>query len=147
MLVKTRVPITVIKQLDQNQDVFAKTDWKNPYSPEAYRLLSKTSGLSNFFFGIKLTNDVSSSEILNILDSPNKPEHQYEITLDLDPSTIFAHDFYAFSGLILDCQEKRPQAEIQKNANRLHITQKNWPIQVIFPAIHQKDIVNIQKIS
>lgn len=130
--------------------IFAKTDFNNPYSPTAYKLLSQRAHLPNFFFGIlvpSFPNDEIRIEALTHSNSANDTL----LDLQIPRNHLFFHYYYDFSNLINDCRpyDQNPQQivdpAIKQQANALgsNITTDSKYVQVIFDRIDPNWVTNV----
>ena len=122
--------------------IFAKTDFNNPYSPTAYKLLSQRAHLPNFFFGILVPSFPHDDMRIAALTHSNNANDTL-LDLQIPRHHLFFHSYYDFSNLINDCRpyDQHPQQivdpAIRQQANLLgsNLTTDSKYVQVIFDRI------------
>lgn len=149
MIINTNVPKSVYDALHKGQIVKAKTNFDNPYSPKAYKLLSEVSHMKNFFFGIVSASE--DREDLEIHLTGSNPNNDTILTLDIPENVLFVHDFYSFSGLIYDCEDydnlQLPNETLRDYAKGLHIIEKDSTVQVIFEEIRPEWLLSAETLQ
>lgn len=149
MIINTAVPDVVYQQLSQGQIVPAKTNFENPYSPKAYKMLAKVANMPNFFFGIVPASE--SREDLELHLTESDATNSKILTLDIPEENLFIHDFYGFSGLIYDCEDydnlKLSDETLWTYAKSLHLIDADSTVQVIYPELRPEWLVKADDIN
>lgn len=149
MIINTAVPDVVYQQLIQGQTVQAKTNFENPYSPKAYKMLAKVANMSNFFFGIVPASE--SREDLELHLTESDAANNKILTLDIPEENLFVHDFYGFSGLIYDCEDydnlKLPDETLWTYAKSLHLIDADSTVQVIYPELRPEWLIKADDVD
>lgn len=149
MLINTNVPESVYNDLHNGKTVQAKTDFNNPYSPKAYKMLSKVSNMANFFFGIVSASE--DREDLEIHLTGSNPNNDTILTLDIPENDLFIHDFYSFAGLIYDCEDydnlQLSDETLWNYAKGLYIIEKDSTVQVTFKEIKPEWLISSENIK
>lgn len=146
MIINTNVPKSVYEKLQKGQIVQAQTNFGNSYSPKAYKLLSRVSGMDNFFFGIAPASECQEDLYIHLTESDSK--NDTILTLEIPQSELFIHDFYGFSGLIYDCEDydnlKLSDETLWEYAQKLYLINKHSSVQVIYKEIHPEWIIKAE---
>ena len=149
MIINTNVPESVYNQLRNGETVKAKTNFDNPYSPKAYKMLSKVSNMDNFFFGIVSASE--DREDLEIHLTGSNSNNDTILTLDIPEDNLFIHDFYSFSGLIYDCEDydnlQLSDETLWDYAKGLHLIEEDSTVQVTFKEIRPEWLISSENIK
>lgn len=149
MIINTAVPDVIYQQLRQGQTVPAKTNFENPYSPKAYKMLAKVANMPNFFFGIVRASE--SREDLELHLTESDAANSKILTLDIPEENLFIHDFYGFSGLIYDCEDydnlKLSDETLWTYAKSLHLIDADSTVQVIYPELRPEWLVKADDVN
>lgn len=149
MIINTAVPDAVYQQLSQGQTVPAKTNFENPYSPKAYKMLAKVANMPNFFFGIVPASE--SREDLELHLTESDAANNKILTLNIPEENLFVHDFYGFSGLIYDCEDydnlKLSDETLWTYAKSLHLIDADSTVQVIYPELRPEWLIKADDVK
>ena len=149
MIINTNIPESIALALRNGNIVKAKTDFNNPYSPKAYKMLSKVANMDNFFFGIVSASE--DREDLEIHLTGSNPDNNTILTLDIPETELFLHDFYSFSGLIYDCEDydnlQLSDETLWDYAKGLHIIEKDSTVQVTFKEIRPEWLISSTNVN
>lgn len=144
MKVLIALPENVLTELAENKTVYAKTNFNNPYSPRAYRLLRQIAQMPNFFFGLKF--DHLSEDDYPLVKQSDSANTQ-AVILDVPDEIMFEHNYYDFSDLIYKCEgyEGFDEDLVQIICDDIRFAQPRFPEevrQVIFPKIEPNWLVD-----
>lgn len=119
----------------------AITNFNNSYSPRAYEILKKVSGMDNFFFAMKdtgvkdLEDIISNSNINNII----------ELVLNVPDHLVFQCAYYDFTDLIYYLEYEYDSITVKNLTDK--IAQQNKEnnedyVQIIMPYILKDWLIN-----
>lgn len=134
--------------------IFAHTDFDNPYSPMAYKLLSQRAHLPNFFFGILVPSFPHDDIRIEALTHSNSNNNTL-LDLQIPRNHLFFHNYYDFSDLINDCRpyDQNPQKtidpDIKQHVNALgsNLTTDSKYVQVIFDRIDPSWVTKVSNFA
>lgn len=133
----------VYQQIIESGFCNAITNFKNPYSKKAYKILKLISGMDNFFFTMQDTN---TDDIDDILDMSNE-QNIIRLTLEVPENITFKCKYYDFTDLIYYIENEK-EVDVIHNIIR-NIIKNNFPkdekyIQVIIPYILKEWIISVK---
>lgn len=132
----------VVNIIKKEGYVNAITDFKNPYSEQAYKLLKEKSKMDNFFFAFHLENNNIDEDI-----KCNIPNNDYILILNIpDTERIFSMPYYYFSDLIYYFDNASIEELKEQGYKTIEIT-KNHCMTGRYIVKNQPSQINFQKIQ